>query len=289
MEHSKIADRIREQWQQLTKSDRLVARRLLTDYPVAGLKTLAELAGRAGVSAPSVIRCVKKLGFDSYPDFQRVLHEEVQQSFENGVYNADDASASDQIDGSELESAFTQSIRKTVQLAQNAEVRQLAAAIASTKSSVLCLGGRVSQALAMVFQAHLARLRRNVELVSTNPVVRAERLMDVGKNDVVVVFDFGQYDPQARSFAQLVNERKAMVVCFTDFNQSPAAESAQFVICADNRTINGALSLTAALCAAEIVLDEVRNTIGHRARSRRRNPVGTPDVSFELRLDSKNA
>ncbi len=259
----------------------MVARRLLADYPLAGLKTLAELAARSGVSAPSVIRCVKKLGFDSYPDFQNVLHDEVQASFEN-VIDRDQGVSSD------IESEFTQSIRRTVRLAQGAEVRQLATVIASTKSSVLCLGGRVSQALAMVFQAHLLRLRRNVELISTDPVVRAERLMDVGKNDVVVVFDFAQYDHQARSFAQLANERKATVVCFTDFDQSPVAESAQFVICADNRTINGTSSLTAAMCAVEIVLDEVSNTIGHRARSRRRNLARAPDVSLKLRLSKKN-
>ena len=281
MTQLQIADRIREQWQQLTKSDRMVARRLLTDYPLAGLKTLAELATRSGVSAPSVIRCVKKLGFDSYPEFQIVLHDEVQALFENVVDNGQGVS-------SDIESEFTRSICRTVQLAQEAEVSQLATAIASTKSSVLCLGGRVSQALAMVFQAHLLRLRRNVELISTDPVVRAERLIDVGKNDIVVIFDYAQYDPQARSFAQLADERKATVVCFTDFDQSPVAEYAQFVICADNRTMNGVPSLTAAMCAVEIVLDEVRKTIGHRARVRRRNLAGAPDVSFDVPLSIKN-
>ena len=288
MNESQIADRVREQWQHLTKSDRMVARRMLADYPIAGLKTLAELAERAGVSAPTVIRCVKKLGFQSYPDFQDALHDEVQSSFERVIAAAPDNVVDEPGQHAHIEAVLTHSIHRTVGFAQQAEINQLCELIVGTKSSVLCLGGRVSQAIAMVFQAHLLRLRRNVELVSTNPVERAERLMDVGKNDVVVVFDFAPYDPQANSFAQLATERKAHVVCFTDFDQSPVAEHAQVVVCAENREIGGIPSLTAALCAAEIVLDQVGKTFGSRAHSRRRSLVG-PDLAFDLNVADKKA
>jgi DNA-binding MurR/RpiR family transcriptional regulator len=264
----------------------MVARRLLADYPIAGLKTLAELAARAGVSAPTVIRCVKKLGFQSYPDFQNALHDEVQSCFERATDVASDEVKHEPGQNESIEAVLARSIHRTVGFAQQAEIRQLCELIAETKSSVLCLGGRVSQAIAMVFQAHLLRSRRNVELVSTNPVERAERLMDVGKNDVVVVFDFAPYDPQARSFAQLAAEQKARVVCFTDFDQSPVAEYAQVVVCAENREIGGMPSLTAALCTAEIALDQVGKTFGSRTRSRRRSLAG-PGLAFDLNVADK--
>ena len=275
MIESPIADRIREQWQGLTKSDRMVARRLLADFPLAGLKTLAELAQRAGVSAPSVIRCIKKLGFQSYPDFQHALHDEVQATFDRVPARARSDSKS------ETETGFAHSVSKTMSFAQQAEINQLAELIASSQSSVLCLGGRVSQAIAMIFQAHLLRLRHKVELVSPNPMERAERLMDVGKNDVVVVFDYAPYDSQAKSFAQFAVERKASVVCFTDFNQSPVVEAAQIVICAQSEGMRGVPSLTAALGAAEAVVARVSDLIGARARERQQSLVG-PVISFDL-------
>lgn len=271
-----IADRIRSKWTNLTKSDRMVARRLLADYPLAGLKTLAELAQRAGVSAPSVIRCVKKLGFDSYPEFQTALHDEIQASFDRVVAEAPDGPPAS------IEFNLAHGVNKTVAFAQQAEINQLAGLIANSKTSVLCLGGRVSQAIAMIFQAHLLRLRRRVELVSANPVERAERLMDVSKNDVVIIFDFAPYDPQARSFAQLASERKANVVCFTDFDQSPVVDDSEIIICAENSTMHGVPSLTAALAAAEMVLARVSDLAGSRARARQRSLVG-PELSFELR------
>lgn len=266
----------------------MVARRLLADYPIAGLKTLAELAARAGVSAPTVIRCVKKLGFESYPDFQNSLHDEVQSSFERVIAAVPDNVADEPGLDADIDAVLTHSVHRTVGFAQQAEINQLAELIAGSKSGVLCLGGRVSQAIAMVFQAHLLRLRRNVELVSTNPVERAERLMDVGKNDVVVVFDFTPYDPQALSFAKLAVERKASVICFTDLDQSPVAEHAQLVACADSHEIAGIPSLTAALCVAEIVLDQVSKTMGSRTRSRRRGLVG-PDLAFDLNIADEKA
>ena len=280
---SQIARRIRKQWSELTKSDRMVARRLLSEYPTAGLKTLAELAGRTGVSAPTVIRCVKKLGFDSYPDFQRALHEEIQGRFDRLADDSADIAGPAVAD--ELEQSYVEAVRKTMSLIRQSEVEQPAAALARSRASVLCLGGRVSQALAMIFQARLLRLRKNVELVSSNPIERSERLMDVGKNDVVVVFDYAPYDSGAASFARLAREKRASVICFTDVAQSPAAEYSEFVVAADVAAGDGSTRLSPALCSAEVVLQEVRSRIGARARSRSKSLAGAPHHGSRLQGD----
>jgi len=287
MVESEIANTVRDRWSSLTKSDRVVARRLLAEYPSAGLKTLAELAAKAGVSAPSVIRFVKKLGFGSYPEFQRELHDEIQASFE--YFSNKTPASAPRVESTDTELAYTQSIRKTVQKTLDSDVAGLAATIARTRSSVLCLGGRVSHALAMIFHAHLLRLRRNVELVSTNPVERAERLMDVGRSDLVILFDFKPYDSTATSFARLAFDNKATIVCFTDFEQSPVAEYAKHIVLADNRVTADSPSLAAALCSAEIVLNEVRNKIGASARSRSRSFSGAPEATMQLKLGADKA
>src|SRR5215217_530367 len=73
-----VGELVRQFAGELTGAEKKVARVLLDAYPIAGLETIAELSERAYVSAPSVVRFVKKLGFDSYPDFQRALREEIQ-------------------------------------------------------------------------------------------------------------------------------------------------------------------------------------------------------------------
>ena len=72
-----VAERLHFKLAELTPAERKVAQSLLAEYPVRGLQPVAKLAAMAGVSAPTVIRLVSKLSFDSYAEFQRSLKSEV--------------------------------------------------------------------------------------------------------------------------------------------------------------------------------------------------------------------
>ncbi|HAS26014.1 MAG TPA: hypothetical protein DCR64_10935, partial [Vibrio sp.] len=57
----------------------LLVRVLLADFPMSGLTTVSQLAKRCGVSDPSVLRLVKKLGFSGYPEFQSTLVQKIDE------------------------------------------------------------------------------------------------------------------------------------------------------------------------------------------------------------------
>ncbi len=73
-----IGEEVRSRLGDMTPAERKVARALLATYPTAGLESLPQLAGGAGVTGPTVLRFVRKIGFDGYPAFQRSLRREVQ-------------------------------------------------------------------------------------------------------------------------------------------------------------------------------------------------------------------
>eukprot|EP01036_Dinobryon_divergens_P012424 gene12424-16736_t len=73
-----LAVRIRAELGSLTPTERRAAHVLLSNYPFAGLETVAQFAARAGVSAPSVLRFVARLGFGAYADFQKRLKDELE-------------------------------------------------------------------------------------------------------------------------------------------------------------------------------------------------------------------
>src|SRR5690348_16396499 len=73
-----LADRIRHEMETFTTSEKRAAHVLLSHYPFAGLETVAEFAARAGISAPSVLRFVTRLGFSGFPEFQKHLREELE-------------------------------------------------------------------------------------------------------------------------------------------------------------------------------------------------------------------
>ena len=55
-----------------------MARALTTSAMLAGFETVAALAKRAGVSGPTVVRFIARLGYASYADFQRELLREME-------------------------------------------------------------------------------------------------------------------------------------------------------------------------------------------------------------------
>src|ERR1044072_228871 len=73
-----LAERIRHEMAYFTPSEKRAAPVLLSHYPFAGLETVAEFAARAGISAPSVLRFVTRLGFSGFPEFQKHLREELE-------------------------------------------------------------------------------------------------------------------------------------------------------------------------------------------------------------------
>src|SRR5690606_31894487 len=62
----------------LSPAERTLTAHLRRNHPVAGLASITALARAAGVSTPTVVRLVQKVGFKGYPDFQAALRGEVE-------------------------------------------------------------------------------------------------------------------------------------------------------------------------------------------------------------------
>ena len=73
-----VGDRLAQIASDTTPAEQKVARALTTSAMLAGFETVAALAKRAGVSGPTVVRFVTRLGYASYADFQRALLNEME-------------------------------------------------------------------------------------------------------------------------------------------------------------------------------------------------------------------
>ncbi len=266
-----ISELLKSQWQTLTKTDRKVGRALLAEYPLAGLETLAELAERGNVSVPSVVRCIKKLGFDGYPEFQRTLHREVQSLVGSAAGAAGESGAGSREGLNNIQAnvrVFQNSIASSFDNVQLAELGEAARMMSDPRRRILCMGGMVSQVLARYFQAHINRIRPNTELVGNNPLDRSERLLDISRKDIIVIFDFPNYDTDNISFARLASEKNTAIVLFTDQGLSPIADIADSVICASVKSVSMFNSMVPAMSVIEVLLSELVSTIGKKARER---------------------
>jgi DNA-binding MurR/RpiR family transcriptional regulator len=264
------ANLIKGTWSAMTATDRKVARVLLSHYPLVGLQTLAEVSEMADVSAPSVIRFVKKLGFNGYPDYQKTLYAEI------GDLLAKREPADSRSDNWHLPERVRRqydelsgAIQETFSLLHEAELVGAARLISDHGKRVSVVGGAVSTPLAEVLHQRLMTLRPNCGLLSADPLKRSERLIDVNKRDVIIVIDLKPYDSDLAAFARLAGERGAQLVVFTDNDVASITEAVRFVFVAAART--AALTAnTTVVCLIEVLLAEIQRSIGEPADERLR-------------------
>jgi DNA-binding MurR/RpiR family transcriptional regulator len=226
-----VAARIRSGLGRLTPTERRPALTLLANYPVAGLETVAQFAQRAHVSGPTILRLVAKLGFQSYLDFQRALRDELELRAQTPLAKAPPGSGMPSGGDflADYARAIIGNIEQSVADMPRAEFEAAVALLADHRRRVLLVGGRFTSSLALHLYFHLRELRPRVDLVSGQTATWAEHLLDLGRGDVLIVFDIRRFQDDVVRFAREAAAGGAHVILFTDIWVSPAAAVATHV------------------------------------------------------------
>lgn len=256
---------------QLTVAERRVARALLAHYPIAGLETLAQLAARAEVSGPTVMRFVNRLGFEGYPAFQEALREEVQQKLTSSLELLErrPLEPDEEVLSTSL-STFVDELQKTMAGVPPSEFEAVVDVLADERRPVLLTGGRFSQILSFYLAAHLAMMRAGCRYVAASPTPRFDELIDVTRRTVVVTFDYRRYQNSTIEFARRAARRGATIILFTDPWLSPIADVARHVLTSTVVAPSPFDSLVPAMGLVEAVVAGLAVRIGDRARPRMR-------------------
>jgi DNA-binding MurR/RpiR family transcriptional regulator len=226
-----VAARIRRSLGRLTPTERRPALTLLASYPVAGLETVAQFAARAHVSGPTILRLVAKLGFVSYLDFQQALRDELELRLQPPLAKAPpESSAPPQRDFlSTYTRAIIDNIETSIADVPREDFEAAVALLADPRRRVLLIGGRFTSSLAAHLYLHLRELRPRVQLVAGQTATWAEHLLDLGRHDVLIVFDIRRFQEDIVRFAREAAAGGTHVLLFTDTWVSPAAAVADHV------------------------------------------------------------
>jgi DNA-binding MurR/RpiR family transcriptional regulator len=223
-----VAERARRDLARLTPNEKRAAQRLLADYPVAGLDTVAAFGNAAGVSAPTVLRMIAKLGFDSYGAFQKALRAELAAQRETPLMKGGGFSADDQL--GRFAEATIANIRESVANVARGEFDAIVQLLADRNRPVHVLGGRFTDPIADYMVAHLRVLRPRVRRITGQRFGWLDQLLDVGKRDVFVLFDIRRYSDDLAHLAKEAAKRGATVTLFTDQWLSPISKVARHVL-----------------------------------------------------------
>ena len=229
-----IVERLREGLAGLPQTERRVAHRLLADYPIAGLQSASDLARATGVSAPTVLRLVTRLGFGAYPEFQRRLREELTAQLSSPLAKdaATQDSASRSTDGyiEHFARAVTENLQETFANLAIPEIEQAVALLSDRRQRVHLVGGRFTDALAYYLSVQMRLLRPGVQHLAHQEANWHDQMLDIGRRDVLLIYDIRRYQPSLYKLADAAVRRGACVLLITDQWLSPIAGVARHVL-----------------------------------------------------------
>lgn len=261
-----IAERARRDLGGMTPNERRAAHRLLADYPVAGLDTVAAFGAAAGVSGPTVLRMVAKLGFTNYGAFQKALRAELQARLATPLMKGGDTVGDDRL--ARFAEAAIGNIRETAANVASDEFDAVVRLFADAGRPLHVLGGRFTDPIADYLVAHLRVLRPRVRRIEGTTMNWLDQLLDIGKRDVVVIFDIRRYSDDIAGFAEKAAKRGATVALFTDQWLSPVSRVATHVLPAHVAAPSVWDSSAGLLLLVEAALADVTRTLGQAARDR---------------------
>jgi DNA-binding MurR/RpiR family transcriptional regulator len=221
-----IADRIGA----MPAGERRAAQTLIANYPVIGLKTVAEFSHVAGVSSPTILRFVARLGFQNYSEFQSSLQDELAAQLQSPASRTINPHALRDSAVTPLLEATLDNMRETFRHISDDQLGEIAAKLSDRRGHVFLIGGRFTDPLARYMAAHLAIIRPNVFHLAGQESVWRDRLIDMGKHDVLLIFDIRRYQESLVRFADLAHGRGVQIMLFTDQWLSPIARFSRHVI-----------------------------------------------------------
>lgn len=265
-----FADRVRHHSSDFTPAEHRIVQALFSSNMLAGLETGAKLAERAKTSSPTVLRFASKLGYDSFPDFQSALREEIELRLASPLDTYDQRGVGKSDVGliSDAARIFSDAVARTLGRIDPAVFERVSELLADASRPVYVIGGRYTQHLAEMLWGHLHMLRPRAHILRTGVVSPLDHLIDFGRREVLVVFDVRRYQESTVELAEFAKLRRATIILITDPLLSPISRIANHILTCDLDTPSPHDSLVPGLALTEILVAGTTRAAGEPGRQR---------------------
>ena len=263
-----LAERMRQALPGMSPSERSIVRHLLAISSADEVATVASVSERAGVSPPTVLRCLGKIGFQHFGDFREVAVAELAAKRESALLQMGRSGSRDDAQPQRMVHSFVQAVTGTFERLDPSELKTAIDLLCDSQRRPVFTGGRFSHSLAEQLYAHVAMMRPGAELIGYTSHGRASRLADIGRTHLLTVFDFRRYQRDTVELAQAAKRKRAKVLLVTDQWMSPIADWADCVLVAEVRSASPFDSLVPAMALTEVLIDAVYGRLGASATER---------------------
>jgi DNA-binding MurR/RpiR family transcriptional regulator len=211
-----------------------------------------------------------KLGFEGHLDFQSKLLAEVEARLHSPLLMMESKRLGHTNGNVVL--AYLASVGDVVEQSASSTPLQsydrATRLLMEAKGEIVMLGGRFSRYLAGMFAGYMVQFRPDVRDLGVISAQTLDTLADLGRKDVLVVFDYRRYQLDVVAYARQAAARGVRILLFTDQWLSPIAELAEITIVSPLEVASPYDTLVPAMAQMEALVARILSTLGDDARAR---------------------
>lgn len=217
-----IIELIDEKYLKMSKSHKKIACFIKEHYDQAVFMTAAKIGEYLEISESTVVRFASGLGFDGFPDFQRVLADWVKNKL--NTVSKMGAKYGQSTQSEILLSVLQADIEKISDTMEQVDSHAFEAAVDSLiqAKTIYIAGLRTCEPLAEFLGFYLNMIRGNVVVLRTSSASEMfEQMIRIDEKDVMVGISFPRYSMRTLKAMEFANDRNAKVIAITDSIHSP--------------------------------------------------------------------
>lgn len=262
----------------LSKGQKRIAAYILENYDKAAFLTAGVLGKTVQVSESTVVRFACQLGYEGYPQMQRLLQEMVRSRL-TSVQRIETTSAPS---GEEdhLTAVLNGDIDRIRQSRDTLDTQAFSEAVEALVHArrIYVIGVRSSSALAVFLHFYLNYMFDQVELVtSASESEMLERIIRITPSDAVIGISFPRYSSATVKAMHYASEVGAAVVALTDSKSSPLIPHAQYALIAKSDMV----SLVDSLVAPMSVINALLGALSEKKKKELRSTLSLLESVWE--------
>ncbi|MET1416420.1 MurR/RpiR family transcriptional regulator [Roseibium sp. HPY-6] len=227
---ARLSERILESFDDLTKSERLLAEHFLENPDSLALHTAEEISSLANVSKATTARFFKRLGFPSFKTAQRMARVRRNDSQHNKrVFSEPIQQRSGRGDLADHLASDVQNLIRTIEAIRGDELKDAVTYLARAEK-VWVVGFGDNYPLAHFARAQLIKVKPDIRMIPLGGFPVPEEFASIRPSDAVLALAIGRRTATLRSILQSARLSGARTISVTDLTSSGNSELAEVTL-----------------------------------------------------------
>lgn len=263
-------DRIKDKT--LTKTEKIIADYILDNMETIGFGPIKDVANACGVSDTSIIRFLRELGYAGYTDFKKSINEKFLEQYNANLspmqkFNQSKNYINTGSIASEVLYNSINNINKAINSLDDKLLLDIADCLINSRNKYIA-AFRGTSCCADYFWRKAIYFLPGLVLCNKAESETLEKLVDINKNDCILMFSYPRYSQICTIILELAKKRGAKIILFTDRITSPLAAYADYIVTTNVTGLSFTNSYVVPLCLAEalavIISKKVENISAER-------------------------